>query len=366
MAIGGAIVGAIAIGLPAGLRQRLRGDQPDPARQPDAARSSLLLLRRQDRRDVGDDRVGGRRRRLHAVAAGRRDHRRRRGARSCTRRAAAPRGARRRLRAARHGRDAGRHDARAAARRDHDLRADAEHGGPAADDGRLGPRRRRRRGVFQKESMYIAEPALGRHRLGEDARGDGALEPQGVGHHARATSRSSRARRRCPRSSTRSCARAASFSTSATTEGRLVGVVDIHDIKESFPERELSEPRDRGGPRDRDPLRDAGGAADLASTRSSGSATSGSCRSWTRSDGPQVPRHRHAARSARRVRPRGPASATACSRACGRSARAGEVDYLELPEKHRVDRGGRPARRSRAARSRRRHCGPATASPFSP
>ncbi len=65
-------------------------------------------------------------------------------------------------------------------------------------------------------------------------------------------------------------------------DGRLLGVVDLHDIKESLPEREHLERRDReptSSPRSRSSLRPS---RSRASTRSSGSATSVSSRSSTR------------------------------------------------------------------------------------
>ena len=216
MALGGAIVGAIG-------DRRCRRSSATASRRPTA--SSTGTRRSSSCSSCSSPEDGRHRRRRSAPAASAASSRRR-----CMVGAAlggsvarivqlalpAPRGAGRRLRAPRHGRHAGRHDAGAAARRHHDLRADAEHGGPAADDGRLGPRGRRR--ASPPEGLDLRrEPALGGHRLGEDARGDGARDACKVSDIMRRdVALIPRYDCRCRRSSPRSCARGASSSTSAT------------------------------------------------------------------------------------------------------------------------------------------------------
>ncbi len=142
----------------------------------------------------------------------------------------------------------------------------------------------------------------------------------------------------------RSCARGASSSTSATRRAGSLGVVDIHDIKESFPERELSSLVIAADLVTEIPFVDAGGAADDASTRSSGSATSGSCRSC---DSATTASSSASSRSAT-------CSARSTARSCGATASStrvrtfgeevGEVDFLELPENHRLIEVDVPAR----------------------
>ncbi len=123
-------------------------------------------------------------------------------------------------------------------------------------------------------------------------------------------------------------------------EGRLEGAVDIHNIKESFTESELSQARDRGGPRDRDPLRDSGGAADVGQ-REALVPRHGTAAGRGLGGRAQVPRCRHAARSAGRVRRRGPeAQPPARARADGR--RSGRGGLPRAARKAPVDRGGRP------------------------
>ena len=139
----------------------------------------------------------------------------------------------------------------------------------------------------------------------------------------------------------RSCARAASFSTSATRRAGSLGAVDIHDIKESFPERELSNlviaadlvteipfvtPEEPLTSRQREALVPRHRAA---SRRRVGGR-------------PQVPRRRHAARPARRVRQRGPAAQPPASRACARSGRGGRGRLPRAAGEAPADRGGRP------------------------
>ena len=76
------------------------------------------------------------------------------------------------------------------------------------------------RGQGAAEGLDLrGEPPLGRHRLGDDARGDRAREPQGLRRHAPRRRSSSRGRRPCRRSSRRFSRPAASSSTSATRRG---------------------------------------------------------------------------------------------------------------------------------------------------
>ncbi len=90
-------------------------------------------------------------------------------------------------------------------------------------------------------------------------------------------------------------------------EGRLIGVVDIHEIKESFSERELSGLVVAEDLATEIPVRDAGGAADQRQREAL--VPRRRAAAGRRFGGPApVPRRRHAARPARRLRQRGPAA----------------------------------------------------------
>ena len=177
------------------------------------------------------------------------------------------------------------------------------------------------------------EPALGRDRVGEDSGGDDARRPSRSRTSCARTSSSSRARRRWPRSSAAFLTRGASISTSATTEGRLLGAVDLHDIKESFPESELSElviaedlvteipfvtPEEAlTSVNEKLWFRDLGQlpVVDSPETGASSASSRGATCSERSTGGPAAQPPAHA-------------------RADGRGA--GEIDYFELPEKHRM------------------------------
>ena len=91
MAIGGAIVGAIAVGLPEVFGNGFEATDRILHGNP-ALALSPRPLRREDGRHRGDDRLRRRGRRVHAVPAGRRDsRRRRREGRACGAAAASPR-----------------------------------------------------------------------------------------------------------------------------------------------------------------------------------------------------------------------------------------------------------------------------------
>ena len=273
-----------------------------------------------------------------------------------------PRGARRRLRAARHGRAARRRDAGAAARRDHDLRADAEHRGPAPDDGRLGPRGRCRRGSSRRTrstSQSLRSAGIVWEKTPEAT----AISTLRVSDIMRTRRRArSRGRRRCPRSSNAFLthaqplslrrrrggqARWASWtsttsrrrSPSASSRGLVIAEDLVTEIPCVTPEEPLTSVNEKLWFRDLGQLP----VVDSLDRR--------------------VPRHRDAAGPARRDRPRGPAAEPPGRARATSARRAGRL--LELPEKHRLIEVDVPASRE-GPRSRRRTCGPVTAYPCSP